>query len=397
MKDVVLVSAVRTAVGSYGGALSGFSPTDLGVATATEAMARASVGGADVDQVFYGHVIQTEPRDMYVARTIALGADVAESAPALTVNRLCGSGMQAILSGIQTLRLGEARVVLAGGGENMSRAGYLIPSVRWGQKMGDIEAIDLMTAVLTDPFGHGHMGVTAENVAKQYGIARSEQDDFAVESHRRAARAIEQGRFAEQILPITIKARKGDTIFATDEHVRPSTHPQDMAKLHPVFKKDGSVTAGNASGLNDGAASVILMTADEAIRRCAQPMVRIVSYGLAGVDPACMGMGPVPAMRLALERAGLTAADLDVIESNEAFAAQACAVTRELDLDPAKVNPNGGAVALGHPIGASGAIILTKLVYELQRIGGRHGAATMCIGGGQGIAVVVENMAGAAN
>lgn len=393
MKDVVLVSAVRTAIGSYGGALSGFSPTELGVATATEALARAGVVGEEVDQVFYGHVIQTEPRDMYVARTIALGADVAQSAPALTVNRLCGSGMQAILSGIQTLRLSEASVVLAGGVENMSRAGYLMPSARWGQKMGDIQAIDLMTAVLTDPFGHGHMGVTAENVAKQYDITRNQQDDFAVESHHRAAKAIEDGHFSGQILPITINTRKGDTVFATDEHVRPDTQPQNMAKLRPVFKKEGSVTAGNASGLNDGAASVVLMTADEATQRNARPMARIVSYSLAGVDPAYMGMGPVPAMQLALERAGLTAADLDVIESNEAFAAQACAVTRALGLDPAKVNPNGGAVALGHPIGASGAIILTKLVHELQRIGGRYGAATMCIGGGQGIALIVENIA----
>ncbi|MCH8466624.1 MAG: beta-ketothiolase BktB [Roseinatronobacter sp.] len=392
MQDVVLVSAVRTAIGSFGGALAGLSPTELGIATATEAMARAGLGGAEIDQVFYGHVIPTEPRDMYLARTIALGAGVAQSAPALTLNRLCGSGMQAILSGIQTLRLAEAEVVLAGGAESMSRAAYLMPAARWGQKMGDVQAIDMMTAVLTDPFGHGHMGVTAENIAQRHEISREVQDSFAAESHFRAAKAITEGRFAGQIVPITLTTRKGERVFETDEHVRPGTRSEDLAKLRPAFQKDGSVTAGNASGLNDGAAAVILMGADSAKARGIRPMARILSYGLAGVDPAYMGMGPVPAMQIALERAGLQAGQLDVIESNEAFAAQACAVMHALGLDPAKVNPNGGAVALGHPVGASGAIITTKLVHELQRIGGRYGAATMCIGGGQGIAIILENM-----
>ncbi|WP_138470367.1 beta-ketothiolase BktB [Poseidonocella sp. HB161398] len=393
MTNVVLVSAVRTAVGDFGGALAGMTPTEMGVITAREAIARAGIDADVVDQAFYGNVIHTEPRDMYVSRTIAVGAGVAERAPALTVNRLCGSGLQAIVSGIQALRLGEASIVLAGGAESMSRAGYLMPGIRWGQKMGETQAIDMMTAVLTDPFGNGHMGVTAENVAEKYGIGRETQDAFAVESHRRAAAAIEAGFFKGQIVPVTLKNRKGEQIFDTDEHVRPGATLEDMAKLRAVFKKDGKVTAGNASGINDGASSVILMTEAAAAAQGAAPMARVLAHGHAGVDPRYMGIGPVPAMQVALERAGLTVADLDVIESNEAFAAQACAVAAELELDPAKVNPNGGAVALGHPIGASGAIITTKLLHELVRTGGRYGAATMCIGGGQGIALIVENLA----
>lgn len=393
MQDIVIVSAARTAVGDFGGALKDLSPTDLGVETARAAIARAGIEAPEVQQAFYGNVIHTEPRDMYLSRTIALGAGLAETAPALTVNRLCGSGLQAVISGIQALALGDAEIVMAGGAESMSRAGYMLPAARWGQKMGDTAAIDMMTAALHDPFGHGHMGITAENIAEAQGIPREAQDAFAAESHRRAACAIDAGYFKDQIVPITLTTRKGETRFDIDEHVRGDATAESLAKLRPVFRKDGTVTAGNASGLNDGAASVILMTADLAARKGLRPMARIRAYGHAGVDPRVMGMGPVPAMRVALQRAGLNAGDLDVIESNEAFAAQACAVTAALDLDPAKVNPNGGAVALGHPIGASGAIILTKLVYELKRTGGGLGAATMCIGGGQGIALIVEGLA----
>ncbi|THH38484.1 acetyl-CoA C-acyltransferase [Aliishimia ponticola] len=393
MAEIVIASAARTAVGDYGGALKGIAPTELGIETARAAIERAGVTADVIGQAFYGNVIHTEPRDMYLSRTIAVGAGVPETAPALTVNRLCGSGLQAVVSGVQALALGDADVVLAGGSESMSRANYAMPAARWGQKMGDVEVVDMMLGALHDPFGHGHMGITAENVAEKYQISREDQDAFAVESHRRAAQAIAEGRFAEQIVPITLRSRKGDTEFTTDEHVRSDASLEGMAKLRAAFRKDGRVTAGNASGLNDGAASLVLMTADAAKKHGITPMARIVAYGHAGVDPQFMGMGPVPAMQNALSRAGLTVDDLDVIESNEAFAAQACAVTAQLGLDPAKVNPNGGAVAIGHPVGASGAIIATKLLYELKRTGGKYGAATMCIGGGQGIALIVENTA----
>ncbi len=394
MKDIVIASAARTAVGDYGGSLKGFTPTDLGVATAREAIERAGVEAGDIQQVFYGNVIHTEPRDMYVSRTIALEAGVPEAAPALTVNRLCGSGLQAVASAIQVLALGDADVAIAGGTESMSRAAYTLPSNRWGQRMGDSQLVDMMTAALHDPFGHGHMGITAENVADKYGISREDQDAFAVESHHRAARAIDEGRFKEQIVPMVIKSRKGDTVFETDEHVRADATVENMAKLRAAFKKDGGVTAGNASGINDGSATLVLMTAEAAEARGVKPMARVLAYGHAGVDPRYMGMGPVPAMQNALAKAGLTVDDLEVVESNEAFSAQACAVAKELGLDPAKVNPNGGAVAIGHPIGASGAIIATKLLYEMKRTGAKKGAATMCIGGGQGIALIVENMTG---
>jgi len=394
MKDIVIVSAARTAVGGFGGSLKSFTPAELGAATAQAAIERAGIEASDVQQVFYGNVIHTEARDMYVSRTTAIAAGVSESAPALTVNRLCGSGLQAIISGIQVLALGDADVALAGGTESMSRAGYLMPAARWGQKMGDTQVVDMMTGALHDPFGHGHMGITAENVAEKYGISREEQDAFAVESHHRAARAIELGRFEAEIVPMVIKSRKGDITFKTDEHVRADATVEGMAKLRAVFKKDGKVTAGNASGINDGAASLILMTAEAANDRGLKPMARVLSYGHAGVDPQYMGMGPVPAMQNALSKAGLGVDDLDVIESNEAFASQACAVSAQLGLDPAKVNPNGGAVAIGHPIGASGAIITTKLLYEMQRTQAKRGAATMCIGGGQGIALILENLNG---
>lgn len=393
MEDVVIVSAARTAVGSFGGSLKGFTPTELGVITAKAAIERNGLNPVDIQQSFYGNVIHTEPRDMYLARTISVEAGVPNTSAALTVNRLCGSGLQAIVSGIQTLALGDATVVLAGGSESMSRAGYLVQAARWGQKIGDTKALDMMIAVLNDPFGYGHMGITAENVAEREGISRAEQDSFAAESHRRAAAAIAAGHFDEQIVPISVTSRKGTVEFKTDEHVRSEASVDGMAALRPAFKKDGTVTAGNASGINDGAASLVLMTAAEAERRGLEPMARVVSYGHAGVDPEVMGLGPVPAMKIALAKAGLTVSDLGVVESNEAFAAQACAVTAQLGLDPAIVNPNGGAVALGHPIGASGAIITTKLLYEMKRIGARRGAATMCIGGGQGIALVLENVA----
>lgn len=392
MREIVLVSAARTAVGDFGGSLKSFSPTDLGVISAKEAIRRAKIAPEDVEQAFYGHVIHTEPRDMYISRTISIGAGVKETVPALTVNRLCGSGLQAIVSGIEAIALENANIVLAGGAESMSRAAYIVPDMRWGKKMGDTQAIDMMTAALHDPFGHGHMGVTAENIADAYDIDRDMQDAFAVESHRRAAHAIENGYFDDEIVPVVVKNRKGDVTFKTDEHVRPNASVEDMAKLRTVFKKDGTVTAGNASGLNDGAASVILMSSEEAQARNLKPMARILSYGHAGVDPKVMGIGPVPAMQNALAKANLDVSALDVVESNEAFAAQACAVSNLLGLDPLKVNPNGGAVAIGHPIGASGAIITTKLVYELKRIKGKYGAATMCIGGGQGIALIVENL-----
>ncbi|SLN13140.1 Beta-ketothiolase BktB [Pseudoruegeria aquimaris] len=391
MEPVVIVSAARTAIGSFGGSLKSLSPTELGATTAKAAIERAGLTADAVEQSFYGNVIHTEARDMYISRTVAMAAGVPESSPALTVNRLCGSGLQAVVSAIQVLMLGDAKIALAGGTESMSRAGYLLPAARWGQKMGDTGAIDMMTAALHDPFGHGHMGITAENISEQYGIDRAAQDAFALESHRRAAAAIEAGHFKEQIVPVTVTERRKEVVFDTDEHVRPNATLADMEKLRPVFKKDGTVTAGNASGINDGAASLVLMTESEAKARGLAPLARVVSYGHAGVDPKIMGMGPVPAMENAMKRAGITADDLDVVESNEAFAAQACAVSQQLGLDPAKVNPNGGAVALGHPVGASGAIIATKLLYELKRTGGRYGAATMCIGGGQGIALIVEN------
>lgn len=387
---VVITSAVRTAIGGFTGALSGHSPVDLGVATAQEAIQRAGIEAGDIEQTVMGNVIHTCPEDMYLSRVVAIRAGVLPTAPALTLNRLCGSGLQAVVSAAEQIALGQAQVCLAGGAESMSNAGHLMPAIRSGQKMGDVSAIDMMTGALTDPFGNGHMGVTAENVADKYGIDRDAQDRFAVQSHQRAAKAIEAGYFKDQILPMTVRKGRKEFQFSDDEHVRRDVTLENMQSLRPVFRKGGSVTAGNASGINDGAAALVLMTEKRAQQRGAKPMARIVAYGLGGVSPDIMGMGPVPATRQALERAGLSAQDLDVIESNEAFAAQACAVSQELNFDPDRVNPNGGAVALGHPIGASGAIILTKLLYELRRINGRYGLATMCIGGGQGIAVIIE-------
>jgi acetyl-CoA C-acetyltransferase len=392
-REVVVVSGVRTAIGDFGGALKDFSPTDLGARVVREALSRANVSGEDVGHVVFGNVIQTEPKDMYLARVAALNGGVAQHAPALTVNRLCGSGLQAIVSAAQSILLGDTDVAIGGGAESMSRAPYLAQSARFGQRMGDARLIDMMLGALHDPFDAIHMGVTAENVAAKYGISREMQDELALESHRRAARAIEAGYFKEQILPVTQASRKGDIVFDTDEHVRLNATLQDFSKLKPVFiKENGTVTAGNASGINDAAAAVVLMERGAADKRGLKPLARLVSYAHAGVDPKYMGIGPIPATQKALERAGLSVADLDVIEANEAFAAQACAVSKELALDPAKVNPNGSGISLGHPIGATGALITVKALYELQRVGGRYALVTMCIGGGQGIAAIFERL-----
>jgi acetyl-CoA C-acetyltransferase len=392
-REVVIVSGVRTAVGTFGGSLKDHTPTQLGAMVVREAAARAGVGPTDVHHVAFGHVINTEPRDMYIARVAALDGGLDKATPAVTVNRLCGSGLQAIVTCAQSILLGDADVALAGGAEVMSRGPYNLPSARFGQRMGDGRLVDMMVGALHDPFETIHMGVTAENVASKWGITREDQDRLAVESHQRAARAIAEGRFRDQILPVEIKSRKGTVVFDTDEHVRGDTSLEGLAKLKPVFvRENGTVTAGNASGINDGAAAVVLMERKAAQARGAKPMARLVSYAHAGVDPAYMGIGPVPASRKALERAGLKASDMDVIEANEAFAAQALAVTRDLDLDPAKVNPNGSGISIGHPVGATGAIITVKALYELQRTGGRYALVTMCIGGGQGIAAIFERL-----
>ncbi|KVD61714.1 acetyl-CoA acetyltransferase [Burkholderia ubonensis] len=392
-KEVVVVSGVRTAIGDFGGSLKDFAPTELGAKVVREVLSRANVPGDAVGHVVFGHVVNTEPKDMYLSRVAAIDGGVAQHTPAMNVNRLCGSGLQAIVSAAQTILLGDADVAIGGGAESMSRAPYTVPAARFGQRMGDGKLVDMMLGALHDPFQTIHMGVTAENVARKYGITRDDQDALALESHRRAARAIAEGRFKDQILPIAIRTRKGEVQFDTDEHVRNDASADDFTKLKPVFQKEnGTVTAGNASGINDAAAAVLMMSADAARAQGVKPLARLVSYAHAGVDPAYMGIGPVPATQKALERAGLTIADLDMIEANEAFAAQACAVTKELGLDPAKVNPNGSGISLGHPIGATGALITVKALHELKRIGGRYALVTMCIGGGQGIAAIFENL-----
>ncbi|WP_241294933.1 beta-ketothiolase BktB [Burkholderia stabilis] len=394
-REVVVVSGVRTAIGDFGGGLKDIAPTELGAQVVREVLRRAQVSGDEVGHVVFGNVVHTEPKDMYLARVAALNGGVAQHAPALTVNRLCGSGLQAIVSAAQGVLLGDADIAIAGGAENMSRAPYSIPAARFGQRMGDMRAVDMMVGALNDPFQTIHMGVTAENVAAKYGISRDAQDALALESHRRASHAAKAGYFREQILPIELIGSKKGTpvVFDHDEHVRHDASLDDFSKLRPVFmKENGTVTAGNASGINDAAAAVLLMERGVAEKRGAKPLARLVAYAHAGVDPAYMGIGPVPATRKVLERAGLTVADLDVIEANEAFAAQACAVTKELGLDPAKVNPNGSGISLGHPIGATGALITVKALYELQRVGGRYALVTMCIGGGQGIAAIFERI-----
>ena len=391
MTDIVILSGARTAIGGFGGSLSGIAPIDLAAHVAKAALARAGVEGAQIGTTVFGHVINTEPRDMYLSRVAAMQAGVPETVPAMNVNRLCGSGAQAIVSATQALMLGDADFALAGGAEVMSRAPYALQAARWGQKMGDTKALDMMTGALTCPFGTGHMGITAENVAAQCGISRADQDGFALESQARAARAIAAGHFKDQIAPYEIAGRKGLVVFDTDEHPKPTT-AEGLAGLKPAFQKEGTVTAGNASGINDGAAALVLARADAAERAGLRPLARILGYAVAGVAPQVMGLGPIPAVRQVLARTGLGIADFDLIESNEAFAAQALAVSKELGLDPAKVNPNGGAIALGHPVGATGVILAVKAMTELERTGGRRAIVTMCIGGGQGIAIALERV-----
>jgi len=389
--DIVILGGARTAIGTFGGALAGIAPIDLATVASRAAIERSGLAPERIGTVVFGHVINTEPRDMYLSRVAAMQAGVPYGTPAMNVNRLCGSGVQAIVSAAQSLMLGDADFALAGGAESMSRAPYVLPAARWGQKMGDTKAIDMMTGALTCPFGTGHMGVTAENVAHEHDISRADQDAFALESQTRAARAIADGRFRDQIVAVEVPSRKGPVLFEVDEHPK-ATSLEQLSGLRPVFQKDGSVTAGNASGINDGAGALILARAAAAKAAGLTPRARIRGYAVAGVRPEVMGIGPVPAVRLLLERTGLSVGDFDVIESNEAFAAQALAVSKELGFDPARVNPNGGAIALGHPVGATGAIITVKTMYELERIGGRLGLITMCIGGGQGIALAIERL-----
>jgi acetyl-CoA C-acetyltransferase len=391
-REIVVVSAVRTAIGGFGGGLKDVPPTELAARVVREAVSRARIDPKEVGHVVFGNVIHSEPKDMYLSRVACINGGLPHDTPALTLNRLCGSGLQAIVTAAQIIKLGDADVAVAGGAESMSRGAYSIPGLRWGQRMSDGAVVDMMVGALTDPFDTVHMGVTAENVAAKWGISREAQDAFAVESHRRAIHAIQQGYFKEQIVPVEIKTRKGTVIFDTDEHPRSDASLEGMAKLKPVFQKDGSVTAANASGINDAAAAVVLMERSASERSNLKAMARLISYAHSGVDPKYMGIGPVPAVKKALERAKLDVADLDVIESNEAFAAQACAVAKDMGFDAKKTNPNGGAIALGHPIGATGCILTVKAVYELQRSGGRYALVTMCIGGGQGIAAVFERL-----
>jgi len=389
-KNVVFVSAVRTAIGSFGKSLKDVPATRLGAEVIKAALQRACIDGSRVGHVVMGNVIQGEPRDAYLSRVAAMDAGLAKDVPCLTVNRLCGSGLQAVISAAQSIMLGDTDCAVAGGAESMSRGGYLLPALREGQRLGDAKAIDMVVGVLTDPFGNGHMGVTAENVARQYGIGREEQDRFAVESQRRASKAIGEGRFKSQIVPIEIKGKQATVVFDQDEHVRADASYESLSGLRSAFQKDGTVTAGNASGLNDGAAAVVLMEEEAARAAGCTILGRLVSYAHSGVDPAVMGLGPIEATRKALARANIAVDDLNVIESNEAFAAQACAVSKELRLPEGITNPNGGAIALGHPVGATGAILMVKMLYELERLGGGFGLVTMCIGGGQGIATVVK-------
>jgi len=389
-KDIWILSATRTAIGSFGGALKEVPPTQLGATVLREAVKRSGVEPDAFGHVVFGNVIPTEPRDAYLSRVASMDGGLSKDVPAFNVNRLCGSGLQAIVSAAQAVALGDADFAVAGGAESMSRGPYMVPAARWGARMGDIAMVDYMTAILHDPFGKFHMGITAENVAAEHGITREMQDELALESQRRAIAAIDAGRFKDQIVPIEIAGRKGTVVFDTDEHPRRDASLQALSAMRTVFKKDGTVTAGNASGINDGAAALVLASAGRARTLGLKPMARLVAYAHAGVDPALMGIGPVPATQRVLEKAGLKVSDLDVIESNEAFAAQACAVSRALDFDPAKVNVNGSGISLGHPVGATGAIIATKALHELQRIQGRYALVTMCIGGGQGIAAIFE-------
>ena len=391
MTDIVILSGVRTAIGTFGGSLAAIPPIDLATTVTKASIERAGVSPDWIGTVVFGHVINTEPRDAYLSRVAMLDAGLPETTPAMNVNRLCGSGAQAIVSAVQSLQLGDAEFAIAGGAENMSRAPYAVPSARFGAKMGDQKMLDMMVGALTCPMGTGHMGVTAENVASENQITRQEQDEFALQSQTRAAKAISEGRFRDQIVPVEIKSRKGMVAFDTDEHPK-ETSLDKLSALRAAFQKGGSVTAGNASGINDGAAAIVLARADAAEAEGLTPRAKVLGYAVAGVPPRVMGNGPIPAVRKMLEKTGLRAEDFDVIESNEAFAAQALAVSRELGFDPAKVNPNGGAIALGHPVGATGAILTVKALYELERTGGKRALITMCIGGGQGIALAIERV-----
>jgi len=391
-KDVVVLSAVRSAVGAFNGSLKDMEPADLGGVVVKEAIARSGVDPKAITFATVGNCIPTEARYAYVARNATIQGGMSMDSTTFAVNRLCGSSQQAIVSCAQSIMLGDADFALAGGVEVMSRGGYLLPALRSGARMGDTKAIDMMVGVLTDPFGVGHMGVTAENLAVKWGISREEQDAFAVESQRRAAAAQAEGRFKGQIVPITFQTRKGDVVFDADEHLKPATTLESLAKMKPAFKKDGTVTAGNASGINDAAAFLVLADAAKAAAAGHKPLARLVAYAIHGVPNELMGEGPIPSSKVALQKAGLTLDQMDVIESNEAFAAQSIAVARGLGLDPVKTNPNGGAIAIGHPVGATGAVIVTKLIHELHRCGGRYGMATMCIGGGQGITTIYERI-----
>ncbi|WP_321930542.1 acetyl-CoA C-acyltransferase family protein [Paraburkholderia guartelaensis] len=390
--EVVILSAVRTAIGDYGKSLAGVAPRELGALVVREALSRASLEGGKVGQIVFGNVIHTEPADMYLARVAGIDAGLSEQSSALTVNRLCGSGLQAVISGAQSVLLGDSEYAVTGGAESMSRAAYSMLDARWGKRMGDAKVVDMMVGALTDPFEQYHMGQTAENVAAKYSISREQQDQLALESHLRAAAAIENGYFKSQIVPVAVRTRSGMTAFDTDEHVRAGIVPEDLSKLKPAFSANGTVTAGNASSLNDGAAAVVLASAAAAERDGHAPLARLVAYGHAGVAPAFMGIGPVPAVKVALAKARLSLSDIDVIEANEAFAAQACAVSRELGFDRERVNPNGSGISLGHPIGATGAILVTKAIHELRRVNGRYALVTMCIGGGQGIAAIFQRL-----
>ena len=392
IREVVVLSGTRTAIGTYGGSLKNTSPGDLAALVVREAISRARLSGSDIGHTVIGNVIHTEPRDMYISRVAAVNAGIPVESPALTVNRLCGSGLQSIVSAAQIIMLGDADTAVAGGVENMSSSPYWSQSMRWGQRMGESKMIDAMNAALHDPFQACHMGITAENIADKYSISREDQDALAVQSHKRAANAIDQGYFKEQITAVELKSRKGTTIFDTDEHVRRDASIEGMAKLSTVFKDDGSVTAGNASGINDGAAALTLVEASYAEKKGLSPMARLVGYSYAGVEPSLMGTGPIPAVRQLMEKTGLSVDDMDVIEANEAFAVQALAVLRELGLSEAKTNPHGSGISLGHPVGATGSIITVKALYELQRINGRYALVTMCIGGGQGIAAIFERI-----
>ncbi len=393
MEDVFVLSAVRTPIGKYGGGLASVPPCDLAAKVVREAVRRSGVEPDAVGHAVFGHVIHTEVRDMYISRVAALNGGLNQGTPALTVNRLCGSGMQAIVSASQAIMLGDCDVAVAGGAESMSRAPYWLPGMRWGQRMGDGTALDPMVGALSDPFDACHMGVTAENVAADFNVSRADQDELAAESHRRAAAATAAGYFKEQILPVEIPGKRGSiTVVDTDEHIRPGVSLEDMAKLKPAFAKDGTVTAGNASGINDAAAAVVLASESFVTSSGLTPLGKLVGYAHAGVEPRIMGMGPVPATRKVLDRTGMKLDEIDVFEVNEAFAAQALAVARELDLPPERTNPNGSGISLGHPVGATGAILAVKSLYELKRTGGRYALATMCIGGGQGIAAIFERV-----